>query len=49
MTDDDRTVLAAKYVLGLASPEDRSQVERDLDRDFELRRAVDFGRTDCSP
>lgn len=42
MTDDDRTVLAAEYVLGLASPEDRSQVERELDRDFELRRAVYF-------
>ena len=42
VTDDDRTVLAGEYVLGLASPEDRSQVERDLDRDFELRRAVYF-------
>ena len=42
MTDDDRTVLAAEYVLGLASPADRAQIERDLDRDFELRRAVYF-------
>jgi anti-sigma-K factor RskA len=40
VTDDDRTVLAAEYVLGLASPADRAQIERDLDRDFELRRAV---------
>jgi anti-sigma-K factor RskA len=42
VTDDDRTVLAAEYVLGLASPADRAQIERDLDRDFELRRAVYF-------
>lgn len=40
MTDDDRTVLAGEYVLGLASPEERAQLERGLDRDFELRRAV---------
>ena len=40
MTDEDRNVLAAEYVLGLTSPEERAQVERDLDRDFELRRAV---------
>lgn len=40
MTDEDRNVLAAEYVLGLASVEERAQVERDLDRDFELRRAV---------
>ncbi len=42
MTDDDRTVLAAEYVLGLASTAERAQVERDLGRDFELRRAVYF-------
>jgi len=40
VTDDDRTVLAAEYVLGLASPEARAAIERDLARDFELRRAV---------
>jgi anti-sigma-K factor RskA len=40
VTDDDRTVLAAEYVLGLASPEEQAQVVRDLDGDFELRRAV---------
>jgi anti-sigma-K factor RskA len=40
VTDEDRNVLAAEYVLGLASPEERARVERDLDRDFELRRAV---------
>jgi anti-sigma-K factor RskA len=40
VTDDDRTVLAGEYVLGLASAADRAAVERDLDRDFALRRAV---------
>ena len=40
MTDDDRSVLAAEYVLGLASDEERAAVERDLARDFALRRAV---------
>jgi anti-sigma-K factor RskA len=40
VTDDERNVLAAEYVLGLASPDERAQVERDLERDFELRRAV---------
>jgi hypothetical protein len=32
----------AEYVLGLASPTERAQVERDLERDFELPRAVYF-------
>jgi anti-sigma-K factor RskA len=40
VTEDDRSVRAAEYVLGLGSPEERVQVERDLERDFELRRAV---------
>ena len=42
MTEDERSVRAAEYVLGLASPAERAQVERDLERDFELRRAVYF-------
>jgi anti-sigma-K factor RskA len=40
VTDDDRSVLAAEYVLGLAADAERAAVERDLARDFELRRAV---------
>jgi anti-sigma-K factor RskA len=40
MTDEDREVLAAEYVLGLASPEDRARVERELPNDIALRRAV---------
>jgi anti-sigma-K factor RskA len=40
VTDDDRSLLAAEYVLGLASDAERAAVERDLARDFELRRAV---------
>jgi anti-sigma-K factor RskA len=40
VTDDDRSVLAAEYVLGLAADAERAAIERDLARDFELRRAV---------
>jgi anti-sigma-K factor RskA len=40
VTDDDRSVLAAEYVLGLASAAEQAQVERDLGRDFALRQAV---------
>ena len=42
VTVDERFVRAAEYVLGLASPTERAQVERDLERDFELPRAVYF-------
>ncbi len=38
--DDDRLVLAAEYVLGLLSTPEHARVERDLERDFELKRAV---------
>jgi len=32
VTEDERSVRAAEYVLGLASPAERAQVERDLER-----------------
>jgi anti-sigma-K factor RskA len=38
--DDDRFVLAAEYVLGLLPTTEHARVERDLERDFELKRAV---------
>jgi anti-sigma-K factor RskA len=48
VSDDDRSdgpgdasrSRAAEYVLGLLSPAERAQVERDLERDFALRREV---------
>lgn len=38
--DDDRIVLAAEYVLGLLPAPEHARVERELERDFELKRAV---------
>lgn len=38
--DDDRIVLAAEYVLGLLPAAEHARVERELERDFELKRAV---------
>ncbi len=40
--DDDRTVLAAEYVLGLSPAGEHAHVERVLERDFELQRAVGY-------
>lgn len=31
MSDDDRTVRAAEYVLGLLPPDEHARVERDLE------------------